>query len=63
MCAVILGEARQDCDADAVWLQLALPSYSGMQLQIPRRLIMVVSRWSWVAIGGAVLLGNATVNS
>ena len=60
MCVVILGEARQDCfsqynsDADAVWLQLVLPSYSGMQLQIPRRLKMVVSRWSWVAIGGAV---------
>ena len=33
--------------------------YWGMQLQIARRLITVVSRWSWVAIGGAVLLGNA----
>ena len=31
----------------------------GMQLQIARRLITVVSRWSWLAIGGAVLLGNA----
>ena len=30
-----------------------------MQLQSARRLITVGSRWSWVAIGGAVLLGNA----
>ena len=32
------------------------------QLQIARRLIMVASRWSWVAMGGAVLLGNATAD-
>ena len=32
-----------------------------MQLQIARRLLTVVSRWSWVASGGAVSLGNATV--
>ena len=30
----------------------------GTQLQIARRLIMV-SRWSWVASGGTVLLGTA----
>ena len=36
--------------------------YWRMQLQIARRLIMVVSRWSWVASGGAVLLGNATAD-
>ena len=36
--------------------------YWGMQLQIARRLIMVGSRWSWVADGGAVLLGNATAD-
>ena len=30
--------------------------YWGMQLQIARRLIMLGSRWSWVADGGAVLL-------
>ena len=47
VCAVLLGEARQDCfsqfnaDADVVWLQVALPYYWGMQLQIPRCLIMV----------------------
>ena len=34
--------------------------YWGMQLQIARRFITVVSRWSWVAMGGALLLGNAT---
>ena len=33
--------------------------YWGTQLQIARRLITVASRWLWVAIGGAVLLGNA----
>ena len=33
--------------------------YWGLQLQIGRRLIMVAARWSWVAIGGGVLLGNA----
>ena len=27
-------------------------------MQIARRLIMVAARWSWVAIGGGVLLGN-----
>ena len=69
VCVVISGEARHDCfspyhaESDVVWLQVALPSYWGMQLQIPKRLTMVVSRWSWVAIGGAVLLGNATVGS
>ena len=36
--------------------------YWGMQLQIARRLIMVGSTWSWVADGGAVLLGNATAD-
>ena len=30
--------------------------------EIARRLIMVAARWSWVAIGGAVLLGNASVD-
>ena len=44
---VLLGEARQDCfsqynaGGDAVGLQVALPYYWGMQLQSPRRLIMV----------------------
>ena len=33
--------------------------YWGMPLQIARRLITVGARWRWVAIGGAVLLGNA----
>ena len=33
-----------------------------MQLQIARRLVTVDSRWSWVAMGGAVLLGNATAD-
>ena len=33
--------------------------YWAMQLQIARRLITVASRWSWVVIDGAVLLGNA----
>ena len=33
-----------------------------MQLQIARRLIMVAARWSWVAIGGGVLLGKATAD-
>ena len=36
-----------------------MPCYWGMQLQIARRLITVASRWSWVASGGAVLLGDA----
>ena len=36
--------------------------YWGMQLHMARRLIMVGSRWSWVANGGAVLLGNATAD-
>ena len=51
MCVVILGEARHDCfsqynaDADVVWLQVALPYHLGMQLQTPRRLLMVGSRW------------------
>ena len=31
-------------------------------LQIARRLIMGDSRWSWVADGGAVLLGIATAD-
>ena len=34
-----------------------------MQLQIARRLTMVGSRWSWVASGGAVLLGNGMQNA
>ena len=34
-----------------------------MQLQIARRRITVVSRWSWVASGGAVLLGNVTADA
>ena len=34
----------------------------GMQLQIARRLITVGARWRWVAIGAAVLLGNATAD-
>ena len=29
--------------------------YWGMQLQIDRRLIVVSSRWSWVADGGGIL--------
>ena len=33
-----------------------------MQLQIARRLITVGARWRWVAIGAAVLLGNATAD-
>ena len=37
--------------------------YWGMQLQIPRRLIMVGGRLRWVASGAAVLLGNATADS
>ena len=36
--------------------------YWGMPLQIARRLIMVGARWRWVAIGAAVLLGNATAD-
>ena len=36
--------------------------YWGMQLQIARRLITVGARWRWVAIGAAVLLGNATAD-
>ena len=43
-------------------LRVVVPCYWGMQLQIARRLITVASRWSWVAMGGAVLLGNATVD-
>ena len=43
------------------WQMVAL-CYWKMQLQIARRFITVVSRWSWVASGGAVLLGNATVD-
>ena len=31
-------------------------------MQIARRLITVAARCSWVAIGGAVLLGNATAD-
>ena len=30
-----------------------------MPLQVVKRIVMVVSRWRWVADGGAVLLGNA----
>ena len=33
-----------------------------MQLQIARRLITVGARLRWVAIGAAVLLGNATAD-
>ena len=36
--------------------------YWGTQLQIARRFITVAARWSWVASGGALLLGNATDN-
>ena len=36
--------------------------YWGMPLQIARRLITVGARWRWVAIGAAVLLGNATAD-
>ena len=36
--------------------------YWGMELQSVRRLIMVGSRWLWVADGGAVLLGNAAAD-
>ena len=43
-------------------MESSVRNIKGMQLQIARRLIMVASRWSWVAIGGAVLLGNATVD-
>ena len=35
-----------------------VPYYWGKQLQIGRRFITVASRWSWVACGGAMLLGN-----
>ena len=31
----------------------------GMRLQVPKRIVMVGSRWCWVADGRAVLLGNA----
>ena len=31
-------------------------------MQIARLLKTVASRWSWVAMGGAVLLGNATAD-
>ena len=34
-----------------------------MQLQIARRLITVGARLRWVAIGAAVLLGNATATA
>ena len=49
------------------WLSLrsgrhCVECYWGMQLQIARRLILVGSRWSWVASGGAVLLGKATAD-
>ena len=33
-----------------------------MPLQIARRLVTVGARWRWVAIGVAVLLGNATAD-
>ena len=33
-----------------------------MSLQIARRLVTVGARWRWVAIGDAVLLGNATAD-
>ena len=33
-----------------------------MPLQIARRLVTVGARWRWVAIGAAVLLGNATAD-
>ena len=36
--------------------------YWGMPLHIARRLIAVGARWRWVAIGAAVLLGNATAD-
>ena len=36
--------------------------YWGMPLQIARRLITVGARWRWVAIGAAVVLGNATAD-
>ena len=36
--------------------------YWEMQLQIARRLIMVGSTWSWVASGGAVLLGKGNAD-
>ena len=36
--------------------------YWGMPLQIARRLITVGARWRWLAIGAAVLLGNATAD-
>ena len=55
-------------DALQRWLQgahgllVVALCYWGMQLQIARRLIMVAARWSWVAIGGAVLLGNASAD-
>ena len=42
--------------------RLVLPCYWGMQLQIARRLITVGARVRWVAIGAAVLLGNATAD-
>ena len=34
---------------------MVAPCYWGMQLQIAKRLTMVVSRWSWVVSGGAVV--------
>ena len=41
-------------------LRWAVSCYWGMQLQIARHLITVASRRSWVASGGAVLLGNGS---
>ena len=47
MCAILLGQARQDCfsqynaKSDVVWLEMALPYFWGLQPQIPRRPIMV----------------------
>ena len=46
----------------ALGSDLVLPCYQGMQLQIARRLITVGARLRWVALGVAVLWGNATAD-
>ena len=65
---MLMGNASADCQRPyngglkVDGLRLVAPSYWGMQLLIARRLIMVASRWSWVASGGAVLLWNANAD-
>ena len=43
-------------------LPMAALCFWGMHLQVSKRLVMVASRWCWVADGGTVLLGNAIAN-